>query len=840
MRVASFRVGAVCVAMVMSVMSGVAGAEPATPVATPTPGAILAELLRFRETGRVLYLAAHPDDENTRLIAYLANGRHYATAYLSHTRGDGGQNLIGPELGDELGLIRTHELILARAIDGGRQYFSRANDFGFSKSAEETLRVWDRRQVLADTVRVIRQFRPHVIVARFSPVPGGTHGHHTASTQLAIEAFDLAGDAAALADEVGDSPPWQPTRLVWNAWRPGGLPEAAADPTLLVMEVGGYDVLRGESYGEIAARSRSAHRSQGFGAVGTRGSAREFFALLAGEPARHDLMEDVPSVWADHAGGEEVVRRVTQVIETYDAFNPGAAVPALLQVRLALAALSAEDPVLAEKRAQLDGILLACLGLHAEATTARAELVPGEAWEVRHTVIQRAAGAVPVRWVAVRDEATGQVTSLDVDLALNQAAHHQESRALPAEAPVSHPYWLEQPGDTGMFRVDAPALIGTPLSPPVAAVSYLITVGGQELVLRVTPEEVFRDPVFGEIRTPLRVIPPVAVAYADELSLFAPGETREVAATVTAARAGVTGELRPVLPAGWHAVPASVPFALAEAGAQSHVSFALTAPPRAETANLGLVAEVGGRAYDRARRVIRYEHIPTLVLHPPARLRATSLTVATRGARVGYLPGAGDAGPEALGRLGYAVQLLAPADLTPAGLAGLDAVVLGIRSFNTQADLMARRAALADYAAAGGVVIVQYLTTAQLPPGDFGPYPLRISRDRVTDETAAVTLLAPEHPALRSPNRLTAADFDGWVQERGLYFANPWDAAYVPLLGMADPGEPMTRGSLLVARHGEGWYVYTGLSLFRQLPAGVPGAYRLLANLVSLGSHDDE
>jgi hypothetical protein len=391
-----------------------------------------------------------------------------------------------------------------------------------------------------------------------------------------------------------------------------------------------------------------------------------------------------------------------------------------------------------------------------------------------------------------------------------------------------------------MFRVDDSALIGTPVNEPVAAVVHQVEVGGQVLEIPVTPVEVWRDPVRGEIRTPLQVIPPVTVAFAAELSLFAPGETREVSASVTAARAAVAGVLRPVLPAGWQSSPASVEFSLAESGERRQATFAITAPARAETAQLGLVAEVDGREYNRARRVIAYEHIPTLVLHPPARLNATSLTVVKRGTRVGFVPGAGDATPEALGLLGYTVSTLTSDDLTSAGLAGLDAVVLGIRSFNTQPELMARRAALADYAAGGGVVIVQYLTTAQLPPGDFGPYPLRISRDRVTDETAAVTLLAPEHPALRGPNRITAADFDGWVQERGLYFANPWDAAYEPLLGMADPGETMTRGSLLVARHGEGWFVYTGLSLFRQLPVGVPGAYRLLANLVSLGSHDDE
>ena len=796
------------------------------PVST---GEMLEELQRFRETGRVLYMAAHPD-ENTRLIAYLANGRHYATGYLALTRGDGGQNLIGPELRDLLGVIRTQELLAARRIDGGRQFFSRANDFGFSKSYEETLKVWDREEVLADAVRVIRTFRPQVIVTRFSPIPGGTHGHHTASAVIALEAFKIAGDPDAMREQVGDLPPWQPTRVVWNAGRFFGHVEG----TLLELDAGGYDPLRGESFGEIAARSRSQHRSQGFGSVGTRGPAKEVFKLLAGEDMTTDFMDGVARGWAQFEGGQVIENYVDEVIENFNPRSPASSVPLLLRVRDALAKVTGDATVLAEKRAQLDGIIVAALGVYAEATVDTAAVVPGESMKVRHSVILRGVPPALVRWTGIRYLATGETTDLDLALAVNDPQRVEATQVLPEDLPLTRPYWLEQPGTPGMFRVDDPALIGTPENAPADQVVYTLAIGSHEIAVPVTPVQVIDDPVRGEIRQQLQVIPPVSVAFAGELELFKPGETKNVSVTAEAARAGLTGTLRLVLPAGWTASPAGVPFRLESIHATTTASFAVTAPAQPETARLGVAAEIGGRRFDRTRQEIVYDHIPRQLLQPRAQLAAVSLNVATRGGTVGYLPGAGDSTAEALSRLGYTVKVLSEADLNEGGLAGLDAVVMGIRAYNTRKELMTKLPALWDYVRAGGNVIVQYNTTSELPKGDLGPYPLRVSRDRVTDELAEVTFLDPTHPVMTSPNKLTPADFEGWVQERGLYFPDQWDDAYTPLLGMADEGEAMTKGSLLVAPLGKGHFVYTGLSLFRELPAGVPGAYRLLANLVSL------
>ncbi|MCF3651337.1 PIG-L family deacetylase [Synoicihabitans lomoniglobus] len=798
--------------------------------APPSAGVILEDLERLRETARVLYVAAHPDDENTRLIAYLANGRHYQTAYLSLTRGDGGQNLIGPELRDALGVIRTQELLAARRIDGGRQFFSRANDFGYSKSADEALSVWDRQEVLADTVRVIREFRPDVIVTRFSPTRGGTHGHHTGSAVMAVEAFALAGDPQAFADELGHLEPWQPQRVVWNAWSWGGAVHEGA----LTMEVGGYDAVRGESFGEIAARSRSQHRSQGFGSVGSRGNAAEQFVHLVGDEATTDLMDGVTDTWTRYPGGDAIAMALDAILHGFDPRHPGQSVSALLAVKKALTALPPNDVFVAEKHAQLDQVLAACLGLYAEATVENARVAPGEPLKLTHAVVWRQATPVAVTWQSVRYLADDETVPVGRVLQLNENETLEVTRNLPVDTALTHPYWLELPSTAGMAQVANASLIGTPENEPAYAMVYTFEVGGETLAVPVAPVQVTRDRVRGELRDTLQVIAPVAVSFTQHLEHFKPGETRTITVQATSARAHVEGVLSLDLPTGWTATPLRQEFALSAVGDRTEAAFAVTAPEGTTSVKLGVHAIVGGRRFDRDPQVVAYDHIPVQMLQPTATLTAMSFDLKIRGDRVGFLPGAGDTTAEALTLMGYDVTVLTEADLTADGLAGWDAVVLGIRAFNTRAELADHRAALWDYVKAGGNVIVQYNTNGGLPDGSLGPYPLSISRDRVTDETAAVTLLDPAHPAMTGPNRITAADFDGWVQERGLYFPNEWDAAYTPLLSMADPDEAATQGSLLVAKHGDGYFVYTGLSFFRELPAGVPGAYRLLANLVSL------
>ena len=504
--------------------------------------AILQELRSFREMGSVLYIAAHPDDENTRLIAYLSRGRGYRTGYLSLTRGDGGQNLIGPELGAELGVVRTQELLAARRIDGGQQFFTRALDFGFSKDYKETFRIWDRQQVLSDVVRVIREFQPDVLITRFSTEPGNTHGHHTASAILALEAFKLAGDTNAFPEQLTELKPWQPKRILWNGFPRGfggrGTDSGTNTPPGLQLDIGGYNPLLGESYGEIAARSRSMHKTQGFGSVGTRGAANESFQLLDGEPATNDILDGVDTTWNRIPDGSEIGKSVDEIIMQFNPQNPATSVPALLALRKHLAALPT-DSIIEYKRRQLDQILQGCLGLYVETTIPVAEAVPGETLKMRHSAIVRT--DFPVRWVTVIYPDGGVELATGTDLKPNQAVNHESSRMLPANTPLSQPYWLRKESTIGMFRVDDPSLIGRPENPPPFPVEYVFEIDGQTLIIPDEPVQVIGDRVKGEIRRRLEVIPPVSLDFPEDLALFAPGTARPVVVEVTSARAGAPG-----------------------------------------------------------------------------------------------------------------------------------------------------------------------------------------------------------------------------------------------------------------------------------------------------------
>jgi LmbE family N-acetylglucosaminyl deacetylase len=817
----------------------------ATPAEALPPGRILQELHALGQLGRVLYVAAHPDDENTRLLATLALGHGYRTGYLSLTRGDGGQNLIGSDLRDRLGVIRTHELIAARRIDGAVQFFTRANDFGFSKHPDETFRIWDRRAVLADVVRVIRTFRPHILVTRFSTEPGITHGHHTASALLTIEAFDLAGDASAFPEQLADGTlrPWQPTRVLWNAWpaafRSAPRKAGEADPATLQLDSGGYSALLGESFGEIAARSRTAHKSQGFGTLGSRGANPEYFRVLAGEPARRDPFEGIDLSWSRLPLGDRLTAELAALTNAFDPRAPAASVPALLRLRLLLTdglTTTGSDPTLREKRRHLDRIIAACLGLHTEARVHSAEVTPGETVSVRLGLIVRSAPSdLPIRWVSSVFTHSAQTVPTGLTLAANRAVEATADSTVPAEAALTTPYWLRDEGTAGMFRVDDPALIGRPESPPAFPVQHTLEIGGQTLVFDDEAVEVIDDPVRGEIRRPLRVVAPVTLGFPQELALFAPGSTRDIDVTITAERAPRAGALTLEAPAGFAVSPSSQAFQVATAGSQARLTFQVTAPREAASGNLVAAAQVDGRVHRTGRVDLRYEHIPAQLLQPRAQARLVSLELAVTARRIGYLAGAGDLVAEALTRMGCSVTALTAADLTVERLATFDAVVMGVRAYNTRPEIVPLLPKLFAYVERGGTLVVQYNTTADLQTTALLPFPLKLSRDRVTDEDAAVTLLAPDHPALNRPNRIVPADFTGWVQERGLYFPSDWDARFTPLLACADPGEKSLRGALLVAPHGRGQVAYTGLSFFRQLPAGVPGAYRLFANLVSLG-----
>jgi len=790
-------------------------------------------LQKLNVLGRVLYIAAHPDDENTYLMALWANGSLYDSAYLSVTRGDGGQNLLGPELGERLGVIRTEELLRARRIDHGKQFFTRALDFGFSKTAEETMRFWGHDKILSDVVWVVRNFRPDVIVTRFSPEDQLTHGHHTASAILAQEAFSAAGDPNRFPDQLAFVKTWRAKRLVWNTspffFSNRNLP---FDPTgLTVIEAGGYNPLLGKEYAEIAAASLSMHKSQGVGSPPRRGERKEYFKLLQGQPMPSSLFEGVDTTWSRVPHSESVASEIRQIISKFDPADPAASVSDLLKLRQTMSGV--EDELwIAQKKAELDQIIAACLGLHVEASTANENFTPGQTATIKLEAINHS--TIPVTLQEVRFPNSGNSMKIDAALPSNELVTKDLSCKIPENAPYSQPYWLRKPSMLGSFDVDDQKLIGLPENPPAVPVEIVLQVNGQELRYLLNTKYRTVEPVAGEVRRPLVIAPPVFAKLADSVFVFSTSQPKPVSVHVTAATGPVKGELKLGLPQGWEVSPASVPIDLKAANAEMAATFTIKPPDQNSEGTLRAIVSTDGRDYSFERVRISYPHIGVQTLMPPAEAKLVRADIRKKGDRIGYIPGAGDDVPESLEQIGYSVKILTEPDITAKNLAQFSAVVLGIRASNTQERISNWLPELFAYVKSGGVAVAQYNTLAELKTNQFGPYPLEISRDRVTDENAEVRILAPNHPVMTTPNKITSKDFDRWVQERGLYFPKQWDAAWTAILSCNDPKEKPLDGGLLVAKSGKGFFVYTSYSWFRQLPAGVPGAYRLFANMLSL------
>jgi LmbE family N-acetylglucosaminyl deacetylase len=825
----------VAMLFVMSVALRADGADAPAPAFPPPMNAAEIELAlqKLNVLGRVLYVAAHPDDENTNLMALWANGSLYDAGYLCVTRGDGGQNLIGPELREKLGVIRTQELLAARQLDHGRQFFTRAVDFGFSKSSEETLRIWDRDKILSDIVWVIRRFRPDVVVTRFSPDDDKTHGHHTASAILAREAFEAAGDPKRFPEQLAFVTVWKPVRLVWNTspffFSNRNIP---FDPTgLATMEAGGFSPLLGKAFTEIAAASVSMHKSQGVGRPPQRGARKEYFKVLEGAPITNGLFDGVDTTWSRVPKSEAISGKIKQVIAAFVPADPAASVPTLLELRKALAQFNDKEWG-TQKRAEIDSIIAACLGLSIESSTTVGTVSAAQSLPIKFESINRS--NVPVQLLEVRMPVSGETVKLDLALPADQFVAKDLAPTLPKDVTWSQPYWLRKQATLGTFAVDEQELIGLPENPPPFPVEVALRVGDQDLRYSVDTKHRSVDPIIGEVRQDLVIAPPVFANLSNPVFVFGDDKPKSVQVRIAASTAAVRGQLRLEATQGWGIEPASVPVDLKAAEAEMFATFTIKPPANASEGTLRAVVSVDGRDYSFARERIAYQHIGLHVLMPPAEAKIVRADIRKKGELIGFIPGAGDEIPQSLEQIGYNVKMLGDADITEQNLKRFDAVVLGIRAYNTQERIASWQPKLLDYVKAGGVVVVQYNTTSDLKTKEIGPAPLDISRDRVTDETAAVRILAPDHPLMNTPNKITAEDFKGWVQERGLYFSNKWDPAWTPILSCSDPGEKPLDGGLLVAKSGSGYFIYTGYAWFRQLPAGVPGAYRLFANMVSL------
>lgn len=781
-------------------------------------------LKKLNTLGSVLYIAAHPDDENTRLLVYLAKEKNFRTGYLSLTRGDGGQNLIGNEQSELLGLIRTQELLAARRMDGAEQFFSRALDFGFSKNSEETFRIWDKEQILADAVWVIRKFRPDVIITRFPEDARAGHGQHAASAIIAHEAFLAASDPKRFPEQLKHVQPWQAKRIVWNTFNFGGTNTTSEDQ--LKVDVGVYNPLLGKGYGEIAAESRTNHKSQGFGSTRQRGEFFEYFTPVAGNAAKKDLFEDINTNWSRIEGGEALGQMISMANRDFNLEEPSKSLNALINILTATEKLK-DNYWKTQKTAEVKELIAAATGLWFESYTPNAVYAIGDTISVTSQVLLRSKADVSIQKIS------GQLVNTD----LTEGKIKSVESCINA-GKITEPYWLKENHPVGMYFISDPQLVGNSENPSSAQIQFTFKIKNKEISYLRPVVYKYTDQVRGEIYQPLVIAPPLTASMGDKAYVFAGNTSKTIQVQLKSYRDKISGSLTSGVPAGWKAEPQKIDFELSHKGDEKTVQFVITPSDKALSGTFSVTINTSGTTYDRATKVIDYEHIPSQILFPLAEARIERVDLKTGGKRLGYLAGAGDLIPESLQQIGYQVTSLSESDLLNGNLSQYDAIITGVRTYNVNNRIAIIQPKLMEYVKNGGTLLVQYNVNTPLLIQNIGPYPFKITRDRVTDEKAKVIVLAKDHPVLNYPNKITEKDFEGWIQERGLYFTADADPKYSRILSMKDDGEPAKDGSLLVAEYGKGRFVYTSLAFFRELPAGISGAYRLFVNLITRKKSD--
>tara|TARA_R110002051_G_scaffold61834_3_gene113461 strand:+ start:3298 stop:5796 length:2499 start_codon:yes stop_codon:yes gene_type:complete len=807
----------------------------------PSSSEIYEQIKGLNFLGSALYVAAHPDDENTAMISYLANTLHARTGYLALTRGDGGQNLIGPEIRELLGVIRTQELLAARRTDGGEQRFTRANDFGYSKNPEETLEFWERDQVLSDVVWAIRNFKPDVVINRFDHrSPGTTHGHHTTSAMLSVEAFELVNDITRYSDQLELTDAWQPKRLFFNTSYWFFCSQAAfnkADKSNLVkVDVGSFYPAFGLSNTEISALSRSQHKSQGFGNTGTRGNQIEYLELLKGEyPQNGNLFEGIDTSWNRLSDGEAVGTILNAVEKNYDFKNPAASLPDLLNAYQLITKL--EDKHWRElKSLEILEIIKACAGLYVETATSQQTATANQKIALQIEAINRS--EYPITLESITLLPSEKTIAISQNLNFNTRYNKSVEFTL-AEATLTTAYWLTKEGTEGMYAVADQQLIGLPETPKKNKAIFNFRI--DDMLIPITTDLIYKynDRVNGEVYEPFEIVPKASVEIKEPVVIFPTTESKVITTNITAYTSNINGIVSLQVPENWK-VSEPQKISISNKGEIKSLKFTITPPKNASEGILQPIINIDGADISTKVVTIDYDHIPLQTLVLPSKNKLVRLDIAKKGDYIGYIAGAGDAIPESLTEIGYQVAQLNISEITTEKLNQFDAVVMGVRAYNILDELKYKQSLLLDYVSNGGTMIVQYNTARGFDFENLGPYPLHLSSDRVTDERAEITILDPDAEILNYPNKITSKDFEGWVQERGLYFPNEWDAAYTPILSMHDKNEKSSEGSLLIAQYGKGHYIYTGLSFFRELPAGVSGAFRLFANMLSVGKNNQE
>lgn len=803
----------------------------------PTSAQIHEAIKKLNVLGSVLYVAAHPDDENTRMIAYMSNHERMNTAYLSLTRGDGGQNLIGKEIRDLLGVIRTQELLGARSVDGGQQMFTRANDFGYSKTAEETLNIWNKDEVMADVIWAIRKFQPDVIINRFShDTDRKTHGHHTTSAILSHEAFDLAGDPKVYPEQLKHVKTWQPTRLFFNTswWFYGSRDKfnKADKSDMLSVDVGVYYPLKGKSNNEIAAESRSMHKCQGFGSEGSRGSEMEYLQYLKGEKPKNNPFDGINTTWTRVEGGKKIGKLVSEIDANFKHDNPAASLPKLMEAYQLINGLP-EGYWKTIKLKEIQKIIKGSLGLFFEVVAEDYSATLGETVDLNIEVINRLGSDVFLEKIILPN---GQVIKTKENLVINQKFLFTEKFNIPLNFEYTNAYWLnEEATSMGMYTVKDQLLRGLPETPKKTVAQLEFLINGEKVVYEADFVYKRTDPVKGETYRPFEVTIPVFVNISETVYVFPNEKSKMVKVKVIAGQKDLKGKVKLELPKGWKCEPAFQEVSLAQKTQEAIFEFKVTPPAAQNVGQVKAIVEIAGKIYDNELVLIEYDHIPTQTILRPSSAKIVKIDLKKEGEKIGYIMGAGDDIPSSLEQIGYEVTLLEDGDVTVENLKQYDAVILGIRAYNTRERMKFIQPALFEYVEKGGTMIVQYNTSHRLEVDEVAPYPMEVSRDRVSMEDAEVRILKPEHVVLNFPNKITSKDFEGWVQERGLYFPDKWDEKYDAILSSNDVGETPKDGGLLVAKHGKGYFIYSGYSWFRELPAGVPGAFRLFTNLISIG-----
>lgn len=804
-------------------------------------GEIQLALKKLNTVGSVLYIAAHPDDENTRLLSYFANEKCLRTGYLSITRGDGGQNLIGKEQGELLGVIRTQELLAARQIDGAEQFFTRANDFGYSKNPEETFNTWDHDKVLADVVWVIRNFKPDVIIARFPTTGEGGHGHHTASAILASEAFKLAGDTGKFPEQLKFTSVWQPKSLWWNTFNFSSGNTQRDDQ--YHFDVGVFNPLLGKWYGEMAAVSRSQHKSQGFGVPAGRGKQLEYFKPLDGDTACKNIFCNLDFTWQRIPGAEKFSKLIQKATTEFNPQNPSQVVPLLVEAYKELQTIG-DEHWKKQKSKELEKIIISCAGLWFEASAADFSVVAGDSLKIKLQAVKFSDVPVTLNSIWIDNKA---------DSVLNKSCDKNElitlERKIITSPSLSHstPYWLAESHPPGMYNVEKHEQIGKPENDAPLNVKFNFTIHNQSFVFAIPVVYKWTDPVKGETYRPLEVRPVVTLSFSDNVFVFVGKETKKVFVTVRAEKDSIEGEIsfRGNIP--FRLEPNTFYVKLKKKGEEIKMELFIIPDSTFFDVRLKNTNELsasfltvdGKSGSDKSRTEIKYDHIPYQAIFNKSTVKIIQLDLKKAGKKIGYIEGAGDAVPKALQQVGYEVTYLTDAMIENDALSDYDAVITGVRAYNTNERMQHYYPRLMNYIERGGNLIVQYNTNNFLGgfDGNIGPYPFKISRGRVTDESAAVTCTSPKHPLMNFPNTITHHDFEGWIQERGLYYPIEISKQYETIISCSDKGEDPLDTGIITCQYGKGHFVYTSLAFFRELPAGVSGAYRLFVNMISLGKN---